>query len=156
MSKRVILSHGLGDVLNPTAGSQLDCGLFAGGVFNPACWCLASGGSLCTAAAYQAARGIAYPQDLYPNLNPPPAPAPPANIVTPAAGTDPTLSQGVIDDLLIQQGNAIKQSAADSIDDSSVADTTAGCTIWGFSCTTVVVGLVGLGILLAMKDWTRS
>jgi hypothetical protein len=30
--------RGIGDVLNPSAGTALDCGLFAGGVFKPECW----------------------------------------------------------------------------------------------------------------------
>lgn len=30
---------GFGDILNPSAGTSLDCGFFAGGVFRPECWC---------------------------------------------------------------------------------------------------------------------
>lgn len=65
---------GLGDVLNPTAGTQLDCGLFAGGVFNPACWCL-SFPSLCSTETYQAAQGIANPSLVYSPVSPLPPPA---------------------------------------------------------------------------------
>lgn len=58
--------RGLGDVLNPSAGTSLDCGFFAGGVFKPECWCY-DFGSLCKAAnpaAWAATMTLANP-DLH-------------------------------------------------------------------------------------------
>lgn len=59
----LVSSAGMGDVLNPTAGTSLDCGLFAGGVFKPECWCL-SYPSLCSSDDYKAAYALAHP-DVY-------------------------------------------------------------------------------------------
>jgi hypothetical protein len=70
----VVNSGGMGDVLNPTAGTALDCGLFAGGVFSKACWCL-SFPSLCSSETYQAAYALAHPEVYTPI---PPAPGLPA------------------------------------------------------------------------------
>jgi hypothetical protein len=57
-----------GDVLNPTAGTALDCGLFNLGVFNPACWCLSVGKTVCNAVSgagtWEAAQTLANP-DLF-------------------------------------------------------------------------------------------
>lgn len=64
----------LGDVLNPTAGSQLDCGLFAGGVFKPACWAIQLGPTIVGKSNYDAAVALANPDVVYPPL---PLPAPP-------------------------------------------------------------------------------
>jgi hypothetical protein len=72
----------MGDVLNPTAGTKLDCGLFAGGVFKPECWCL-SAPWLCSTADYQAAQAMANPDVVYaPIQQPPPNPAVSAGIST--------------------------------------------------------------------------
>lgn len=56
--------------MNPTAGTALDCGFFAGGVFKPECWCL-SAPALCPAADYQAAYALAHPEVYAPVQAPP-------------------------------------------------------------------------------------
>ena len=63
---------GMGDVLNPTAGTALDCGFLAGGVFKPECWCL-SFPALCPSADYAAAQALANPS-VYAPIQQPPAP----------------------------------------------------------------------------------
>lgn len=83
MRKRVINSMGFGDVLNPfewTAGTSLDCGFFAGGVFNPACWCL-SFPALCPASTYVAAQALANPE-MYVQPSPLPPPSAPSSATT--------------------------------------------------------------------------
>ena len=71
---------GLGDVLNPTAGTALDCGLFAGGVFKPECWAKTLGPTklfgktIVSEADYQAAYALAHPDLAYPPM---PLPSPP-------------------------------------------------------------------------------
>lgn len=73
--RAVAFRRGVGDVLNPTAGSSLDCGLFAGGVFNPACWCLQFP-SLCSKSTYTAAVALANPDLIYGSGPPAPAAVP--------------------------------------------------------------------------------
>lgn len=68
----VINAAGMGDVLNPTAGTSLDCGLFAGGVFKSACWYAAFNDPQ---SAAQAQAGIDNPA-IYTSI--PPAPGLPA------------------------------------------------------------------------------
>ena len=79
LAEMVINSAGLGDILNPTAGTSLDCGLFAGGVFKPACWCAAyphlCGDISTPQQAAQAQAGIDSP-GIYTAI--PPAPGLPA------------------------------------------------------------------------------
>lgn len=88
----------LGDVLNPTAGSQLDCGLFAGGVFKPACWAIQLGPNIVGQSNYQAAVALANPDVVYPPL---PAPVPPAAVteygVSPTVPPTPEQAQQAID-----------------------------------------------------------
>ena len=98
-------------VLNPTAGTALDCGLTAGGVFNKACWCL-SWPSLCSAADYQAAYALANPGVYAPIQAPPTVQAPAGSAITvpPASGAD---AQATIDAVLAQQEAAAQaQNAA--------------------------------------------
>ena len=96
--------RGMADVLNPTAGTALDCGLLAGGVFNKACWCL-SWPSLCSDSDYRAAYALAHPE-VYATLQPPPTVGSPgggALSTPPASGAE---AQVVVDDLIAQQNTA--------------------------------------------------
>lgn len=90
--------RGLGDILNPTAGSQLDCGLFALGVFKPACWAITLGPNIVGKANYEAAVALANPDVVYPPL---PAPVPPGAVTDygmPATGAPPVeTAQAAID-----------------------------------------------------------
>jgi hypothetical protein len=111
--------RGLSDVLNPTAGSSLDCGLFAGGVFQKACWCLQFP-SLCSSADYQAAVALANPDLVYAPIQQPPvvgAPTGTAATVAPASGQQ---AQETINQLLAEQMTA--QQAGDA---ATVAQTQA-------------------------------
>lgn len=94
-------NRGIGDVLNPTAGTALDCGLFAGGVFNKACWCL-QWPSLCSQADYVAARALADPSVYAAIQQPPPVGAPTGAVLTtpPASGEQ---AQAQVDAILAQQ-----------------------------------------------------
>lgn len=92
--------------LNPTRGTALDCGLFAGGVFQKACWCLQFP-SLCSTEDYQAAMALAHP-DVYVAVQAPPAVGSPggaALTVPPASGEQ---AQETVDGLLAQQDVAWK------------------------------------------------
>jgi len=97
--------RGLSDVLNPTAGGQIDCGLFAGGVFRKECWCLQFPG-LCSEEDYQAAVGLQSPDLIYSPIQTPPVVAAPSG----AAATVPPASDlqaaQTIDELLAQQETA--------------------------------------------------
>jgi hypothetical protein len=112
--------RGIGDILNPTAGTELDCGLFAGGVFNKACWCLSLGPSACDsmfgAGTYAAAQGLANPSTVYaPILAPPPVPAPAGYILTvpPASGAAAT---AIVDQIIAQQKAAQDAQAAATLE----------------------------------------
>jgi hypothetical protein len=74
MAYRAKRRRGFGDVLNPTAGTALDCGLTNLGVFQKACWCL-SFPSLCSTADYTAAYALAHPEVYAPVQAPPANPA---------------------------------------------------------------------------------
>lgn len=89
---------GMGDVLNPTAGTALDCGLFAGGVFKKECWCL-DFPSLCSSADYQAAYALAHPE-VYAAVQSPPTVGSPSGSLPPASGVD---AQAIIDAIIAQQ-----------------------------------------------------
>src|ERR1035437_1781774 len=80
-------SRGLADVLNPTAGTSLNCGLFAGGVFQKACWC-ASFPSLCSSADYVATKALEDPSVYNTLMQPPVVGAPTGSALTlpPASG----------------------------------------------------------------------
>lgn len=93
--------QGMGDVLNPTAGTALDCGLFAFGVFKPECWCL-SYPSLCSKSDYTAAYTLAHPEVIAPIQAPPTVGAPAGSELTvpPASGQ---AAQQTVDELLAQQ-----------------------------------------------------
>jgi hypothetical protein len=96
------LRSGLADVLDPQAGSSLDCGFFGGGVFNEACWCLEFP-SLCSADKYKAAVALANPDIVYAQPLPPPpvaAPTGAALTVPPASGEQ---AAQTVNDLLAQQ-----------------------------------------------------
>lgn len=79
--------RGLGDVLDPTAGTALDCGFFAGGVFKPECWALTLGPGIVGKDNYQAALGVAYP-DRYPAPPAPALPAAPSGTAVPGSQAD--------------------------------------------------------------------
>ena len=103
--------RGFGDVLNPMAGTALDCGFFAGGIFNPACRCL-SFPSTCSASDYAAAYALAHPSVYAPIQAPPTVQAPAGSALTvpPASGAD---AQATIDAVLAQQEAAAQaQNAA--------------------------------------------
>ena len=110
---------GFGDVLNPTAGTALDCGLFAGGVFKPECWCL-DFPSLCSQADYTAAYEMAHPETIAPVQAPPPVGSPvgSALIVPPASGES---AQQTIDALLTQQMKAWKAQNQATMADTQAA-----------------------------------
>ena len=91
--------RGFGDVLNPTGGTALDCGLLAGGVFNPACWCL-SFPSTCTASDLAAANALANPNVYAPVQAPPTVQAPVDLTTPPSSGTD---AAATVQALLVQQ-----------------------------------------------------
>lgn len=84
-------TRGVGDVLNPTAGTALDCGLFAGGVFSKACWCL-SFPQLCDTETYQAAYALAHP-DVYAPVKAPPVVRAPGDSAPASATPDDILAQ---------------------------------------------------------------
>jgi hypothetical protein len=90
----------LGDILNPSAGTQLDCGLFSGGVFKPECWAYVFGSKT---AADLANPDLAYPQPPAPV--PPPAPDESLWTVAPASGSS---AEATIDDLIGQASDATK------------------------------------------------
>jgi hypothetical protein len=90
-------SRGLADILNPTAGTSLNCGLFAGGVFNKACWC-ASFPSLCSSADYVATKALEDPS-VYNTLMQPPvvgAPTGAALTLPPASGADAAATENAL------------------------------------------------------------
>ena len=90
-------SRGLADVLNPTAGTSLDCGLFAGGVFNKACWC-ASFPSLCSSADYVATKALEDPSVYNTLMQPPTVGAPTGAALTlpPASGADAAATENAL------------------------------------------------------------
>ena len=92
---------GLGDILNPTAGSALDCGFFAGGAFKKECWCL-DHPTWCSESDYMASRAMADPS-VYNTLRQPPVVAAPSGdklVTPPASGED---AQSTVDELLADQ-----------------------------------------------------
>lgn len=113
------LKRGMGDVLNPTAGTALDCGLFAGGVFRKECWCM-SWPSLCSQADYVASRALADPS-VYAALQAPPvvgAPTGSALTVPPASGAE---AQAQVDAIIAQQ-----QAAWDAQNSATMGQTQSG------------------------------
>lgn len=111
----------LGDVLNPIAGaSGLNCGLFGGGVFQKACWCIQWPG-LCSPADTAAALALANPDVAYPTmpqpahvpavsvgLSPMPAPLGPS----PESPTDYTAYNAAVDAAIAAGDVATKQATA--------------------------------------------
>jgi hypothetical protein len=93
--------RGMGDVLDPTSSGALKCGLFAGGVFNKACWCL-EWPSLCGSADYVAAKVLADPSLIAAIQAPPTVGAPTGAALTtpPANAAD---AQAEVDAILAQQ-----------------------------------------------------
>ena len=91
----------VGNILNPTKGTALNCSLFGGGVFQKACWCL-SWPSLCSESDYVAAQALANP-DVYNTLKPPPPVGSPtgAALNTPPASGE--VAQQTVDTILTQQ-----------------------------------------------------
>lgn len=148
--RRAFNSMGVGDVLDPTAGTQLDCGLFAGGVFNAACWCLQFPG-LCNTVSpstFQAAEGIANPDLLYnqPTVGAA-APAVPAGYTS----TNPSVQEAELEitaasatQLRNQQANA---AAIDSDVPAPAPASTLTIPVWVWVAVAGVAAfaLVGLG-----------
>lgn len=135
MSKRVVNSMGLADVLNPTAGTQLDCGLFAGGVFKPECWCL-SFPALCPTSTYQAAQGIANPTLVYAPVNPL---VPPAAIPAGSVAALPSVDQAVSQTDAVLSG-AVSQDQADfasSVDQTAANLAATAASQPGFNLSSV-------------------
>lgn len=158
MREIVINSAGLGDILNPTAGTSLDCGLFAGGVFKPACWC-ASFPSWCGGMTPQdvakAKAGLDNPA-LYPNPPAPVGPASPDNLTTPVTGSDPASIQALIDKMIAEgkvatdsQNQEFYGSVSDSIDAAGQPKPQqGGCSVLGISCTNLaIIAAAGIGAL---------
>lgn len=93
--------RGVGDVLNPTKGTALDCGLFNFGVFRQECWCL-SFPSLCSQADYVASRQLADPSLIVaPSM--PPAVGAPAGALLTTPPADAGQAQATIESLLSDQ-----------------------------------------------------
>lgn len=119
---------GLGDVLNPTAGTSLDCGLFAGGVFKPECWAKTLGPTkllgktIVSEDDYRAALALAHPDLAYPPM---PLPvAPPAvsagtSTVPAPYGTPLEFSEAV--SAAIEEGARQTRAAAQSYFESTAA-----------------------------------
>ncbi len=141
---------GVGDVLNPTAGTALDCGLFAGGVFKGACWC-ASFPSLCPPADYVATQALMNPETYAP-VQQPPTVQPPADpsIVAGALPADPN---AVVSGVLAQQNAAWKaqnmgtmNDTAYNLDQIAAAQPTAGFPTWLFVVAGVgIIAIAAIG-----------
>jgi len=107
------LKRGMGDILNPTAGTALDCGFFAGGVFKKECWCL-DHPTWCSQSDYIAARALADPS-VYDTLKEPPvvgAPSGTALTVPPVNGDQ---ANATIDVIIAEQNQAWKDQNAASM-----------------------------------------
>lgn len=143
---RIRSQAGMGDILNPTAGTALNCGLFAGGVFKKECWCLEYP-SLCSEADYVASRALADPS-VYAALQAPPvvgAPTGAALTTPPASGEQ---AQAQVDAILAQQvsdwqaQNMGTMQQTQSGLDQFAADfqaATSGISWW-------LIGALGLGV----------
>ena len=116
--------RGLGDVLNPTAGTALDCGLFAGGVFRKECWCM-SFPSVCSQSDYVAARALADPSVYTPIMAPPAVGAPVGSVLTEDPGSGEQ-AQAQVDALLVQQ-----QADWNAQNRQTIAETQAGLDQFG-------------------------
>jgi hypothetical protein len=147
---------GIGDILNPTAGTQLDCGLFAGGVFNKACWCISLGPSICDsmfgAGTYAAAQGIANPSTVYaPVLAPPSVPAPPASVLAIPPASSATAS-ATVDQIIAQQkaaqdaqSRATMEQTGQNLDElNQQAATNSGVPWWAWAA--LGVGAIALAM----------
>jgi hypothetical protein len=144
------LKHGLGDILNPTAGTAVDCGLFAGGFFNKTCWCL-SFPSLCSQSDYVAARAVADPT-VYNTLKEAPVVGAPAGAVLTTAPASGAQAQGTIDALVAQQNadwqaqnTASMQQTQSNLDQLAAEYPSAGVPWWVW-----VAGGVGLLAVVAI------
>lgn len=140
---------GLGDVLNPTAGTALDCGLLAGGVFKGACWC-ASFPTLCPSSDYVATQTLMNP-DLYAPIQAPPpvaAPADPAIL----AGALPADPNAVISGVIAQQKAAQDAQNMATMDQTAFNLDTAAAnqpSLFGGTCTrTILSGICNSWIYL--------
>ncbi len=135
----VAVRRGMGDVLNPTAGSQLDCGLFNFGVFRKECWCLQFP-SLCSSSDYQAAVALANPDVVYGGGPPAPAHTPPvsAGLSTVPAPYTADQAQAAIDAALAagaaqtQQQNLDYFSGVQTTLDNVAASQPAGVPMWAW------------------------
>ena len=147
------------DILNPAAGTSLNCGLLAGGIFNSACWC-AQFPSLClgsnaTPADVAAASAAANNPSIYaPNLIP--EPRPPVDVAaygtTAAPYTVDQFNAAISQDLGTAKGgsNLDMQAYYDQIGANVGAATYAqpgDGSGSGFSLTTLLLVAAG-GVLL--------
>jgi hypothetical protein len=144
------IPHGIGDVLNPTAGTELDCGLFAGGVFKSACWCLQFP-SLCSTSDYQAAVALAHPELVYGTM---PLPVPPPAVsegtsTVPAPYTADE-AQAAIDAALLAGQQQTQQQNSDyfmtvqrNLDTIAASQPSVPSWVW--------LAAVGIGALMLLK-----
>lgn len=159
------LPAGVGDVLNPTAGTSLDCGLFAGGVFKPECWAKTLGPTklfgktIVSQDDYRAAYALAHPELAYPAM---PLPVPPPAVsagtsTVPAPYTAAEYAEAV--DAAVAEGARRTRAAAQSYfestaaaedaiiagDDGSPDGTGSSWWLWALLGGLVVVGLAVTG-----------
>jgi hypothetical protein len=160
---RIPTRRGVGDVLNPAAGTSLNCGLLAGGLFNPTCWC-AQFPTLClnspTATVQDvanAAAGVSNPQIYLPTVAPTPGAVSAGESTVPAPYT---LAQ--YNDAYYQALQA-GQTTADVANQSIMEQTAANIAAAGAAGATpptppttdntwlYVAAAVGIGLLLFLK-----
>ena len=143
------LRRGFGDVLDPSAGTALDCGLFAGGVFNKACWCL-QWPSLCSSDDYKAAYALAHPEVYSPILQPPAPPAVSAGVSDVPAPYSQDEYEAAVAGALAQQSGAWQAQNQATMDataanlDAVAPPSSTNWALWGALALVGVFGFVAL------------